>query len=211
MFVYSSISVTLVTHLNAQSSPESKTEITASEQLVRASQLPKIQPILKPCSQDAAICNSLHRQELKWHHTVYEPAGGGHPHLALPDFLRLELGSHVIDDVLSAEPLVRGGLCVVGHCVDGLCHVTVWFGLPNQDLAACCFHQIKQVTLLVLFERSQKIEVASIKQLRQLCGRKKKQAWIQDFTAEQTEKKWKGKIRAYKTPTIYNHHWKVQQ
>lgn len=42
MLIYSSI---LVTHLNAQSSPESKTEIPASEQLIRASQLPKTQAI----------------------------------------------------------------------------------------------------------------------------------------------------------------------
>lgn len=167
-----------------------------------ASQLLKIQPILKPCSRDAAVWYSLHRQELKWHHTVYEPAGGGHPHLALPDLLRLELGSHVIDDVLGAEPLVRGGFCMVGHCVDGLCHITVWFGLPNKDLASCCFHQLQQITLLVMFERSQKIEVASIKQLRQLCGRKKNKHKYRTSKLNREEKKWKGKIRAHKTPTI---------
>lgn len=203
MFLYSSISVTLVTRLNAQSSPESKTEITASEQSARASQLPKTEPIWKPCSGDAAIWHSLHRQELKWRHTVYEPAGGGHPHLALPDFLRLELGSHVVDDILSAEPLVRGGICMVGHRVDGLCHVTVWFGLPDQDLATCCFHQLQQITLLVLFERSQKIEVASIKQLRQLCGRKRNKhehSWNKQLHNWTEKKKVERKNQSIQTP-----------
>lgn len=63
---------------------------------------------------------------------------------------------------------------MVGHRVDGLGHVTVWFGLPDQHLATRCSHQLQQITLLVLFERAQKIEVAAIKQLRQLSGREKK-------------------------------------
>lgn len=167
----------------------------APEQFARASQL----PILKPCSWDA-LSLSLDRQELKWQHTVYEPAGGGHPHLALADFVWLELGSHVIDDILSAEPLVRAGLCMVGHGVDGLCHITVWFGLPQQDLATSCLHQLQQITLLVLFERSQKIKVAPIKQFRQLCGRKKKPSMNTWILHNWTE--WKGKIRAYKTSTV---------
>lgn len=116
---------------------------------------------------------SFYRQELKWHHTVYKPAGGGHPDFALTNFLWLEFRRHIIDYILSAKSLVRSRFCMVSHRVDCLRHVTVWFWLPNQNLSSCCFDQLHKITFLVTVERSQKIEVASIKQLRQLSGRKK--------------------------------------
>lgn len=118
-------------------------------------------------------CYSFYRQELKWHHTVYKPAGGGHPDFALTNFLWLEFRRHIIDYILSAKSLVRSRFCMVCHCVDCLCHITVWFWLPNQNLSSCCFDQFHKITLLMMVERSQEIEVAPIKQLRQLSGRKK--------------------------------------
>lgn len=116
---------------------------------------------------------SLYRQQLKWHYTVYNPAGGGHPDFALTNFLWLEFRRHIIDDILSTKSLVRSRFCMVCHRVDHLRHITVWFWLPNQNLASCCFDQLHKITLLVATERAQKKEVASIKQLRQLRERKK--------------------------------------
>jgi len=111
---------------------------------------------------------SLYRQQLKWHYAVYDPTGGSKPDFALTNFLRFEFRRCIIDDILSAKSLVRSRFCMVCHRVDRLRHVAVWFWLPNQDLPSSCFDQLHKIALLVTIERSQKIEVASIKQLRQL-------------------------------------------
>lgn len=141
----------------------------------RVFQLLQTHHISKPCSWDRY---SFYRQELKWHHAVYKPAGGGHPDFALTNFLRLEFRRRIIDHILSAKSLVRSRFCMVCHRVYCLRHITVWFWLSNQNLSSCCFDQLHKVTLLVMFERSQEIEVTSIKQLRQLSGRKEKKGSI---------------------------------
>ena len=56
---------------------------------------------------------------------------------------------------------------MVRDCIDGLCHVTVWLGLSNEDLAPTGSNKLNKVVLWMVFEGSPKIEVTSIKQLWQ--------------------------------------------
>lgn len=119
-------------------------------------------------------CSVVKREQLKRHHTIYKPAGRGHPDFALTNPLWAVTGHILVDDVLRAEALVGIGFGVVGHRVDGLSHITVRLGLPPEDLAPSCSDELNEVFLGVVFEDSPKIEVASIKQLWQLKSKRKK-------------------------------------
>lgn len=107
-------------------------------------------------------------EQLKGHHRIYEPARRSHPHLALPDPLWAMTRQILVDDVLCAEALIGVWVGMVRDCVDGLSDVTVGFGLPVEDLAPGCSDELNEVVLWMVFEDSSKIEVASIKQFRQL-------------------------------------------
>lgn len=78
----------------------------------------------------------------------------------------------LIDDILCAEALIRVGFGMVRDCIDGLSNITVWLGLPTEDLPPSCSDKFSKVVLWMVFEGSPKVEVASIKQLWQLKLRK---------------------------------------
>lgn len=107
------------------------------------------------------------REQLKGHHTIDNPAGRSHPDFAPPNPLWEMIRQILIDDILCAEALIRIWFGVVRDCIDGLSHVTVWFGLSTEDLAPSCSGKLNKVILRMVFEVSPKKEVTSIKQLWQ--------------------------------------------
>lgn len=73
-----------------------------------------------------------------------------------------------MDDILGAEVLIRIRSGMVSDGIDGLRHITVRLGLSTENLAPSCIDELNKMVLRVVFVDSPKIEVASIKQLRQL-------------------------------------------
>lgn len=114
------------------------------------------------------------REQLKGHHTIDNPAGRSHPDFAPPNPLWEMIRQILIDDILCAEALIRIWFGVVRDCIDGLSHVTVWFGLSTEDLAPSCSDKLNKIILRMVFEGSPKKEVTSIKQLWQLKRKRRK-------------------------------------
>ena len=63
----------------------------------------------------------------------------------------------LIDDILSAEVLIRIRFGMVCNCIDGLSHITVWVGLSNKDLAPTGCDKLNKVVLWMVFEGSPQI------------------------------------------------------
>lgn len=69
---------------------------------------------------------------------------------------------------MSAERLIRVGPSVIRRRRYRLSHVAVGFGLPAEQLASSCLHQLHQLVSGRLVERAEQVEEAAVEERRQL-------------------------------------------